>query len=221
MERECNSSAREVTQLRSQNDRLKAEKNSLEQELFETQQSLTELQKEFQQLQDSNKREQEQVVQERRMNEHLVDELSKEVKLFVQFLKLNLFDFLLHDVNDERLAIADSPLYLLLTEELKYLLSMTFYESQLFNYVYISTKSSNSKVFLFFHFQLETLKSASFPRGHGSSSLSGDGLANSSPASMMNGLAASGLNSNSHINELEDELKVLREQNRRLKVTKI
>jgi hypothetical protein len=51
--------------------------------------------------------------------------------------------------------------------------------------------------------------------------LSGDGLANSSPASMMNGLAASGLNSNSHINELEDELKVLREQNRRLKVTKI
>ena len=108
MERECNSSAREVTQLRSQNDRLKAEKNSLEQELFETQQSLTELQKEFQQLQDSNKREQEQVVQERRMNEHLVDELSKEVKLFVQFLKLNLFDFLLHDVY-ERLAIADSP----------------------------------------------------------------------------------------------------------------
>ena len=98
---------------------------------------------------------------------------------------------------------------------------MTFYESQLFNYVYISTKSSNSKVFLFFHFQLETLKSASFPHGHGSSSLSGDGLANSSPASMMNGLAASGLNSNSHINELEDELKVLREQNRRLKVTKI
>jgi hypothetical protein len=220
MERECNSSAREVTQLRSQNDRLKAEKNSLEQELFETQQSLTELQKEFQQLQDSNKREQEQVVQERRMNEHLVDELSKEVKLFVQFLKLNLFDFLLHDVY-ERLAIADSPLYLLLTEELKYLLSMTFYESQLFNYVYISTKSSNSKVFLFFHFQLETLKSASFPHGHGSSSLSGDGLTNSYPASMMNGLAASGLNSNSHINELEDELKVLREQNRRLKVTKI
>ena len=153
MERECNSSAREVTQLRSQNDRLKAEKNSLEQELFETQQSLTELQKEFQQLQDSNKREQEQVVQERRMNEHLVDELSKEVKLFVQFLKLNLFDFLLHDVY-ERLAITDPPLYLLLTEELKYLLSMTIYESQLLNCAYISTKRSNNKVFLFFSWRL-------------------------------------------------------------------
>ncbi len=47
-----------------------------------------------------------------------------------------------------------------------------------------------------------------------------DGHSNSSPASMLNGLgsASNGLNSNSHINDLEDELKVLREQNRRLKV---
>ena len=80
MERECNNAAREVTQLRTQNDRLKAEKNSLEQELFETQQALTQLQKEFHKIQETNKREHEQVVQERRMNEHIVEELSKEVK---------------------------------------------------------------------------------------------------------------------------------------------
>ena len=79
MERDFNSSVRESSQLRGANDRLKAEKNSLEQELFETQQSLTELQNEYQRLQDSTKREQEQVEQERRMNEHLVEELSKEV----------------------------------------------------------------------------------------------------------------------------------------------
>ena len=79
MERDLNSSVRESSQLRGANDRLKAEKNSLEQELFETQQSLTELQNEFQRLQDSTKRDQEQVEQERRMNEHLVEELSKEV----------------------------------------------------------------------------------------------------------------------------------------------
>jgi FtsZ-binding cell division protein ZapB len=63
MERECNNAVREVTQLRSQNDRLKAEKSSLEQELFETQQTLTELQREFHKVQESNKREQDQVRQ--------------------------------------------------------------------------------------------------------------------------------------------------------------
>jgi hypothetical protein len=45
-----------------------------------------------------------------------------------------------------------------------------------------------------------------------------DAISSSSPATLLNGLASNGLNTTSHINDLEDELKVLRQHNRKLKV---
>jgi hypothetical protein len=69
----------EVHNLKTQNDRLKLEKNALEQELFETQQTLLQTQNEFSKLQDNSRRELGLVIEERKMNEHIVEELSKEV----------------------------------------------------------------------------------------------------------------------------------------------
>ena len=63
-------------------------------------------------------------------------------------------------------------------------------------------------------FQLESLKSAV----SSTTNVGIDVIGSSSPASLLNGLASNGLNTTSHINDLEDELKVLRGQNRKLKV---
>jgi hypothetical protein len=45
-----------------------------------------------------------------------------------------------------------------------------------------------------------------------------EAIGSSIPASLLNGLDSNGLNTTSHINDLEDELKVLRQHNRKLKV---
>ena len=78
-EREQAASTRELTNLRSQVDRLKTEKSHLEQELIETQQSNLLLKKECSRIEESFKKTQEQLEKERFDNAHIVEELTKEV----------------------------------------------------------------------------------------------------------------------------------------------
>jgi len=58
---------------------LKVKKNTLEQDLFEIQQTLLMTQNELSELQENNKREIEQMIKERKLNEQIVVELTKEV----------------------------------------------------------------------------------------------------------------------------------------------
>jgi len=155
----------EVQNIRIQNDRLKLEKNALEQEVFETQQTLMQTQSEFSKLQENSRREIGLVMEERKMNEHIVEELSREVTIMPCGVKL---------------AMLKDPLLTL--------------------------------------FQLESLKSASFPRGLIPSSLGVEYTSNSSPTSLIDEVTVAGLNTTNHINDLEDEIRTLREKNKKLRV---
>lgn len=79
VERDLKSSLSEVTTLRSQNDRLKFEKSQCDQELFESQRTMLQTQLELSKVQEINRREYGSMMEERKVNQHIVDELNKEV----------------------------------------------------------------------------------------------------------------------------------------------